>query len=209
MEAISTYLRLLFTALFELVRSAHRAQSAFAGTTIALIGLLGGGTMLATVTLSDGTFAFDQLEDLYQGSVSRVSGSLELRGAVIATASGKPMQLETLQLTLGSFGNGAAVSLLEDAPASQRLVITYLDRASYRASIPYTAREVIGDSDGLLEPGELAQITIHASDLPQPLGVLALGASQRWTLELISPLGGSVEVSRTLPGILQPVMRLP
>ena len=83
--------------------------------------LVGGSTVLATVSLSDGTFAFDSLENLYTSSVSRVGGSLELRGAVIATASGKPMQLDTLQLTIGSFGNGNPVSLLDDAPAGQDL----------------------------------------------------------------------------------------
>jgi hypothetical protein len=209
MDAISVCIKLLWARIARLATRLHRAEGAFAGTTIALLSLVGGSTFLVTVTLSDGSFAFDQLEDLYGASVSRVSGSLELRGAVVATASGQPLQIETLQLTLSSFGNGAPVSLLPDAPVQQRLIVTYLDRAAYSASVPYIAREVVGDGDGLLQPGEVAQITIRADDLPRSLGQLVLGPNERWTLELLSPLGGTIEVSRTLPGILQPVMRLP
>lgn len=59
-----------------------------------------------------------------------------------------------------------------------------------------------GDEDAILEPGELALLYVYLPDG-------ALQANDRLTLELLSPTGGTLILSRRLPPVLQPVMPLP
>ena len=163
--------------------------------------MAGSVTLLASTTISSADVSFDALASTVQSSVNRVSSNVEVRGSVIAR-SDDASNVDRIELTLGLFGEGAVP--LGDGAEGERLTVSYRDDATYIPSVPYTATFISGDGDAILERGELAALTLDLSALPDS----GLGANERFTLELNAPVGGSVEISRTLPFVLQPVMSL-
>ncbi len=70
----------------------------------------------------------------------------------------------------------------------------------------YTATEIIGDGDTLLEPGELFTIELTATDNPDLIEDLL--ANDRWTLEVQTPVGAVLDITRSMPAQLDAVMQL-
>ena len=70
----------------------------------------------------------------------------------------------------------------------------------------YVATEIIGDGDLLLEPGELFTLSVNATDNPATIGTLSI--NERWTLELQTPVGAVIDLTRTMPAQLSAVMLL-
>lgn len=174
------------------------------GTVIAgLVSLAGGATIAVSAAAAGGDLSFKQMTDVIDASIGRVSGSLEVRGSVIAR-SADSRTVDSLEFSLGVFGDGNGVSLDPASPPAERLVVSYFDGTDYHPDVPYTARFLGGDGDTLLEPGEMASITLGTGDID---GV-RLEANERVTLELSAPLGGTIDLSRRLPYALQPVMSL-
>ena len=180
-------------------------ESGVATLQLILLSTLGGTTLLATAVLTETEDVLDQFADIVSAGVERVSGNLEVRGSIIATAPDN--EIDTIQFQLGLFGHG---SVLRDSAAldQERLTITYRDASGFAPLLPYEVTFLVGDGDNLLEPGELVLITLHASDIRTVAPEAELSANSRFTLELLPSVGGIVELGRTLPPILQPVMSL-
>ncbi len=180
-------------------------ESGVATLQLILLSTLGGTTLLATAVLTETEDVLDQFADIVSAGVERVSGNLEVRGSIIATAPDN--EIDTIQFQLGLFGHGSV--LLDSAALDQeRLTITYRDASGFAPLLPYEVTFLVGDGDNLLEPGELVLITLHASDIRTVAPEAELSANSRFTLELLPSVGGIVELGRTLPPILQPVMSL-
>ena len=98
-----------------------------------------------------------------------------------------------------------SVSLDRDNPRDH-LIIRYTDDRTTVADLPYSVRWTLGDGDGLLEPGELAEITVDTTGISPPIV-----AGTRFELDLIAGGGSVVSVERTMaPGRpLNPLVRLP
>ncbi len=180
-------------------------ESGVATLQLILLSRLGGTTLLATAVLTETEDVLDQFADIVSAGVERVSGNLEVRGSIIATAPDN--EIDTIQFQLGLFGHGSV--LLDSAALDQeRLTITCRDAFGFAPLLPYEVTFLVGDGDNLLEPGELVLITLHASDIRTVAPEAELSANSRFTLELLPSVGGIVELGRTLPPILQPVMSL-
>lgn len=180
------------------LRTFHFVEDGQATAAIAMISIVGGAALVGTTTFTSADEAFDALESAVRSSVDRVSANLEIRGSVIAR-SDDSRSADRIELTVGVFGDGT-VPLTGDA---DRLRISYRDDEIFLPEVPFTAAVLDGDGDDLLERGELAALSI---DL-EAAGI-SLRANERFTLELSAPVGGTVEVSRTMPFVLQPVMSL-
>ena len=180
-------------------------ESGVATLQLILLSTLGGTTLLATAVLTETEDVLDQFADIVSAGVERVSGNLEVRGSIIATAPDN--EIDTIQFQLGLFGHGSV--LLDSAALDQeRLTITYRDASGFAPLLPYEVTFLVGDGDNLLEPGELVLITLHASDIRTVAPEAELSANSRFTLELLPSVGGIVQRGRTLPPILQSVMSL-
>ena len=73
--------------------------------------------------------------------------------------------------------------------------------------VTYTLTSIVGDGDNLLEPGELMLITIDVNGgaiTPAP----SLIANERFTFEIQTPVGATLDVTRQLPAELTAVMQL-
>jgi archaellin len=165
-----------------------------------LVAVLATAATAATVTVAAGDLDVTALDQLVDTSISRVSGSLEIRGSVVARSE-DGVSLSTIEIPVRSYGEGPAVSFAADEP--ERLTIAYYDKDVYYPDIPYTVEIVSGNGDDLLDPWETALIKIDFSEIGAQLQ-----GNDRFTLELNAPFGGLITVDRRLPPILQPVMSL-
>lgn len=173
---------------------------------VTMISMAGGATILVSTTMTSADVSFDALRSTVRSSVDRVSSSLEVRGSVIARSSDSKTA-DSIGLTLALLGEGAvqlgehAVQLGDADGASEPLIISYRDDSTYLPSLPYSVDFLSGDRDSLLERGETVHIAIEIADA-------ALTANERFSLELTSPVGGTVEINRIIRYVLQPVMSL-
>ncbi len=177
--------------------SLNRAEAGLATASLVMLTMAGTTTAVATVTVTSDDFSFNDLDALVYQSVDRIGASLEIRGSIIAHSSADARSVKSIQMTLGTFGQGTPVLLDPAAPADQRLEIDYSDSTSYVADVPYSVKFLGGNGDSSLDPGELMVLTVDISGLPAPDGTSPLTGGQRWTLQLIAPIGGTVEISRT------------
>jgi archaellin len=163
------------------------------------------GSVFATALIENGTISADRFNEVMHRGLDHVSGSMEIRGAVVVTASGAPLQNDTIQFTLGTFGTMPAIAM--DPAQENGLAISYRDTNAIAQNVPYTARfGQSGNGDDKLDDGEVVTITIKVSDLQQIAGKPVLPGGKRWTLDLETAGGASLEFSRTQPSILTPVM---
>ena len=72
------------------------------------------------------------------------------------------------------------------------------------ASVPYTITIITGNTDYLLEPGELFVIDVATSGITGA----NIGPDLRWTLELQTPVGAVIDITRTMPPAISAVMQL-
>jgi hypothetical protein len=174
------------------------SERGIATITAGFLALFATATTAATLTVASGDMNFDALGDVVESSVSRVSGTLEVRGSIIARSE-DGASVSTIHVPIRLYGEGPAVSF--DPAGPQRLAIAYYDATGYNPDVPYTAQIVTGNGDALLDPWETALLTIDLTSAN-------LRGGEAFTLELSAPVGGAVIIQRRLPAILQSVISL-
>jgi hypothetical protein len=171
---------------------------------LAMLSLVATSGVLATTVITSGDALMDQLDRVVHSSMNKIGGTLEVRGSVIVTAAGAPLQADTVQFSLGTFGQLPGIST---RPEDGGMTVSYYDNNSVAANVPYSVRFSPGNNgDALLDGGELMTVTVRVSDIKAVAGKDVLLPGKRWTLELHVPDGPSLEFSRVQPAILSPVM---
>ena len=163
---------------------------------IVAVGPLLAITMLVTVV------ALAREDALQAGARERLERPLGVRGVVLAEADETGLQLGRLMLRLGTLSGPDGVSLAPYGNAGE-LVVTYRDEDEFVPAVPYAVEWLSGDGDSLLEPGEVALLTVSLED-----GVATTLAGERWTLDVLYGANGELSVSRRLPTVLQPITPL-
>jgi len=161
-------------------------------TAIVLIAFVVVAAVFAFVVLSTGLFSAERGKETVYAGLQKTRGSMELTGGVIATSDGTALTDVSFGLTLAAGGD--AVNL-DSTDTSNTTVISYIDSAVNTADMDYTTTEVVGDGDGLLEAGELAQVSI---DMTAECGC-TLGANETFTIEIKPPSGSYLVLTRTTP----------
>lgn len=192
--------------LLSLLRRAA-SEAGQTGFEAVVITLVGGAVIVGSALLIDTSYVTDRLAEVTRASLDRVSGSLEVRGAVVVTAAGEPLAAQAVHVTLGTLGVTPPVSL--EWQAEDSLVLTYRDAGAFAAGVPYQARFLTGNGDGRMDAGELVLLTVRWSDVVALTGKAPPQAGESFALELTSPAGVTLTVDRRLPQALAPVMALP
>jgi flagellin FlaB len=195
----------LFLPVLDAARRLHISQRGQTGMEVALVGVVCATCVIGGVMIASGEEAAEQLDSVFHAGIVQASGTLVLSGSVIATASGDPPSVDEIVVTLGTIGRPAPVAL-DSTAETDRLVVAFAGAAAFDNDVAYTATELRGDGDGLLEPGETAEVRIDVSTIAD--GTLVIGPSEDWTLQIGAPSGGIVQVSRTMPFALQAVNSL-
>jgi hypothetical protein len=164
------------------------------------------GSAISGAVLSAGIDASDQLKAAMTSSMERVTGNVEVRGMVVVTASDRSPN--AIKFNLAPAPGGRAIPVEPDG--ANTLVINYRDANANVPAAPFKARWLSrSDDDGLLEAGELVEITLPlpvGSDAPCPC---VPAANERFAVEILVPSGGVFLFERTLPPAVRPVMALP
>lgn len=171
-------------------------------TAIILIAFVVVATVFAFVVLTTGIFSSERGKETVFAGLQKARGTMEVRGGVVATAPGGVPT--SIQFAVATTAGGDPIPL-DPTANSNRTVIAYRDADVLDDDVPYTADDIIGDGDALLEPGEVKLVVIQVADIDPAATILA---NSRWTLELQTPVGAVIDLTRSMPGELAPVMQL-
>jgi len=188
------------------LRRIHREERGITGleTAIILIAFVVVATIFAFVVLTAGIFSSERGKETVYAGLEKARGTMEVRGGIVVSATGSPLAVDSIFFTVATSAGGESIPLDPDADQN-RTVIAYRDGSVTDNDVEYTADDIVGDLDTLLEPGEVKVIVISAAAIsPAP----TLAANDRFTLEVQTPVGAVLDITRQLPAELATVMQL-
>ena len=177
-------------------------------TAIVLIAFVVVSSVFAFAALSTGLFSSDKAKETHTAGLAEARGTLELKGSVVAKVSGTTGATSVVTSIEFQISNGAAGEAVDMTPGNT--IIKYSDETqtvNMNASTEFSASNIaaFGDTDSLLEIGELFQITLL--DLTSNLAT-DLGANTDFTIEMIPSGGAVLFIGRRTPVSLEASNRL-
>lgn len=172
-------------------------------TAIILIAFVVVATVFAFIVLTTGMFSAERGKETVFAGLQKARGTMEIRGGVIVK-SATPPTVDTIEFTAATVAAGDPIPL-DPAATSNRTVFSYRDKTVVDNDVPYTITVITGDTDNLLEPGELFLVTVAVADIDGPP---VIEANSRWTLELQTPVGAVIDLTRSMPAEIDTVMQL-
>ena len=118
---------------------------------------------------------------------------MAITGGVLATSDQTKITTITIDLTLAAGGDFVN---LDPSSTTNKTIVSFADNAVTSSSLTYTTDVITGNSDKLLEAGELLEMTIT---LPVGANVVA---NRVFTLEIKPPSGSVMIIQRTAPASL-------
>jgi flagellin FlaB len=190
------------------MRKAMRGERGITGleTAIILIAFVVVATVFAFIVLTTGIFSAERGKETVFAGLAKARGTMEVRSGVVVQSAGCPAAcvVTGIQFQVSTTAGGEAVPI-DFASTTNRTVIAYRSATVVVNDMEYVSTEVVGDGDLLLEPGELFTIELLAADNAD---LAALVANERWTLELQTPVGAVIDITRSMPAQLDTVMQL-
>jgi flagellin FlaB len=182
------------TRIFDFIRKL-RGERGITGleTAIVLIAFVVVAAVFAFVVLSTGLFSSERAKETVYAGLAKTRGSMELTGGVIADSDGTNLTNVTFDVTLAAGGDSVN---WDPAATTNRTVISYTDTAVKLNDVVYSATEITGNGDLLLQPGELFEISI---DLPTDNPTIVLAENQTFSFEVKPPSGSYMVIQRTTP----------
>ncbi|MBP8973458.1 MAG: hypothetical protein KBH93_06240 [Anaerolineae bacterium] len=191
-------------------KSLHRDESGQTAleTAIILIAFVVVASVFAFTILSAGSSSTEKGEAAIYSGLKNVESSMTLKGAVIAEEVEDSGTVDTLTFTVALAGGGEPVDLTEN----KAVVIGYRDVDESISALEWSATFIVqqdGEAadDMMLEDGELAEITIDLASQTTPLKTQP-GPNSQFTLEVKPPTGAVLNITRTTPPSIEPVMEL-
>ncbi|MBI4304206.1 MAG: hypothetical protein HY665_07735 [Chloroflexi bacterium] len=182
-------------------------------TAIILIAFVVVASVFAYTVLSAGIFSAEKGKETIYAGLKEAAGSMTLKGAVIATDNDTDNNLNDVIFMVTNAVGGEPIDLTAPtdsgdgtptAGSTHKMIVSYTDKNQRVEDIVWSKTlEAYGDSDDLLEPGEVMQITVTLAAIDG--GANPLGADTQFTLELKPPKGSALVITRTTPGYIDPV----
>ncbi len=173
-------------------------------TAIILIAFVVVAAVFAFTILSAGTFTTERSKEAVYSGLEEVRGSLELKGSVIARG-GYISPTDVISDVIFTVANVAGGQAVDMSTTSRVVVIEYRD-SSQRKEITNWSVNWLGYNDGdtLLEERELVEITVPLTNTLSPY----LGANTIFVVEVKPQRGAVLNLQRTTPAVIDPVMDL-
>ena len=177
-------------------------------TAIVLIAFVVVSSVFAFAALSTGLFSSDKAKETHAAGLAESRGTLELKGSVVAKVSGTTGATGVVTSIEFQISNAAAGEAIDMTPG--KTIIKYSDKTqtvNLNSSTEFSASNIaaFGDTDSLLEIGELFQITLL--DLTSNLAT-DLGTNTDFTIEMIPSGGAVLFIGRRTPVSLEASNRL-
>jgi len=188
------------------LRRIHREERGITGleTAIILIAFVVVATIFAFVVLTAGIFSSERGKETVYAGLEKARGTMEVRGGIVVSATGSPLAVDSIFFTVATSAGGESIPL-DPSASENRTVVAYRDGSVTDNDVTYSADDIVGDGDTLLEPGEVKVIVVSAAAIsPAP----TLAANDRFTLEVQTPVGAVLDITRQLPAELATVMQL-
>jgi flagellin FlaB len=191
-------------SLFRKAAARIRSEQGITGleTAIILIAFVVVATVFAFVVLTSGVFSSERGKETVFAGLQKARGTVEIRGGVVATSAGGAV--DGLQFAVATTAAGEPIPF-DPAAINNRTVIDFRDSNTLVNDVPYTVTWIVGDGDNLLEPGELAVVSIDPTAMAPPP---TFAVNTRFTFEIQTPVGAVIDITRQLPAALDPVMQL-
>ncbi len=190
-----------------LISSLNKREEGITGleTAIILIAFVIVASVFAFVVLSTGLFSAERGKETVFAGLEKARGNLEVRGALTVQDAALPTgtidSADNIKFNLANAAGGFPVTV-DPAATTNSVVINWIDAQARVADVTYTVTKILGDTDNLLETGELFEITVS------PPGTSTLATNERFTLEVVPPQGGTLLIERTMPPAIDTVMDL-
>ena len=177
-------------------------------TAIVLIAFVVDSSVFAFAALSTGLFSSDKAKETHTAGLAESRGTLELKGSVVAKVSGTTGATGVVTSIEFQISNAAAGEAIDMTPGNT--IIKYSDKTqtvNLNSSTEFSASNIgaFGDTDSLLEIGELFQITLL--NLTSNLAT-DLGTNTDFTIEMIPSGGAVLFIGRRTPVSLEASNRL-
>ncbi len=197
-------------------------------TAIILIAFVVVAAVFAYTALSAGLFSTQKSQEAVYSGLQEARSTLELRGAVIATAGteGAAGDIGQISFIVGSVLGGEPIDFTEPDPGSatglaagdsdNKVVISYIDQNQKKNDLYWTINQ-LGDTDNddLLEQNEKFEIVIGDTDNGTGAGNLIdvledtpLSVNQTFTIEVKPSVGAVLNIERTTPAYIDAIMNL-
>jgi flagellin FlaB len=177
-------------------------------TAIVLIAFVVVASVFAFTMLSAGMFSTEASKDAIYAGLEEVRSSMELRGSVVVTATttGAEGAVDSVIFTVRTVAGGSALNLADTGESTNVVVVSYRDANQVKSGLDWSVNWLGGsDGDPLLEPGELAEITVSGLEATlEP----DLSTNTTFVVEVSPPKGAVLVLERTTPPYLDRVMDL-
>lgn len=170
-------------------------------TAIILIAFVVVAAVFAFVVLSTGLFSSERSKESVYAGLAKTRGTMELSSGIVARSAGLT-QIDTVEFDLVMAAGGDQVNL-DPTATSNRTVISYIDANTVVNDVAYTVTVITGNTNNMLEQGELLRITIDIA-----AAGATVGPNSVFTLEIKPPTGSYLVVQRSAPPALLAVNQL-
>ncbi len=163
-------------------------------TAIVLIAFVVVAAVFAFVVLSTGLFSSERSKETVYAGLAKTRGTMELTGGILATSNQIQLTALTFDVTLAAGGDSVN---LDPASTTNKTNIRYNDGSVKISSMTYTTTVITGNTDKLLEPGEMFEIGIDLTAVANNTADIA--ENETFTLEIQPPSGSFMILQRTTP----------
>jgi flagellin FlaB len=197
-------------------------------TAIILIAFVVVAAVFAYTALSAGLFSTQKAQEAVYSGLKEAQSTLELKGAVIATANvvgdaGDGAKIGQLSFIVSNVLGGEPIDFTEPTAGAlgvatsgdNKVVINYIDDSQEVDNLYWTFITVGNDDgDSLLEVGEKFQVNVGdvdggaAGNLAQALSVSPLGVNDTFNLIVLTPAGAVLTIERTIPAYIDQIINL-
>jgi flagellin FlaB len=189
--------------LKKLGRKMQRDERGITGleTAIILIAFVVVASVFAYTVLSAGIFSAQKGQEAVYTGLEQARSTLELKGDIVATANATAVT--QVIFSVSNALDGEAIDLT-DTTGTNVTVISYASSGNRTEELSWTASpQGWGDTDDLLEAGEMFEITVDMTTAGETIGTY-----HTFTLEVKPPVGSALIIERTTPAALDSVMIL-
>ena len=200
--------------LKKLIRRIHGDQRGITGleTAIILIAFVVVSSVLAYTVLSAGMFSAEKSEEALYTGLEQTTSTIALKGSVIATDNNSDEDVDHVKFMVMNAGGGTVdlraptigASGIPASDSTHMTIISYSDKNQRVEDINWTKALIgYGDDDDLLEANEIMQIDVDLEAVDD--GSNPLTADTNFTIEVKSPKGAVLAVSRMTPHEIDPI----
>jgi len=170
-------------------------------TAIILIAFVVVASVFAYTVLTAGIFSAQKGQEAVYTGLAQARSTLELKGEVVAKANATAVT--QVIFSVSNALDGESIDLT-GTTGNNVTVIAYASSGNRTEELSWTASpQGWGDSDDLLEAGEMFEITVDMTSAGETIGTY-----HTFTLEVKPPVGSALIIERTTPAFLNSVIIL-